>query len=445
MSEDSPGVEEKAEEKLNPQVTVEDAGPCKKRMGIEIAADRVASEMDKAYRELIGAAEVPGFRKGHVPRTLAEKRFGKQVSQEVGERLSSAAFVEAVESNGFDVIGRPEFGEVKIEGGLPLKFEATVYLKPAVAYDDYKAVALRKKSAEVTDKDIEERIDQVRKARAPLAPVDRPAQAGDQATFDFKLASDGKELRAAEDARLFVEGDSFLGLKVESLEKVFAGRKNGDEFELDATLPENFREEEYRGKPAKISVKMKEIKAPQTPEANDEWAKSLDFDDMEDLRDEFKSMLRREKTAAVQADLQEQVRAQLREKADFELPEELVAQQAESVFVRKRMEMENIGIPTEEIDKRIEKLREAERDSTRGAFKLYFMLQHVAEKEKIFVTEDEVDARLSAIALRRGTSAAELRTVYEQNDIMGELRTEMREEKTIQFIIDRASVTEEKA
>ncbi len=297
MPEDAPETEEKteeetgeeAEEKLNPTVTVEDLGPCKQRLNIEVAADAVTAEVDKAYKKLLDSVDVPGFRRGHVPRSIAERKFGKQINEELGQSLTSRAFVEALEAGEMDAIGKPEFGEVKLEQGKPLAFEATVYLKPQVEIEDCKGIPLRKKPAEVTDKDVDERIEMLCKARAPLAPVDRGAEAGDLVTFDFKITADGKELRSIEEARLAIDGESLFGIKVDRLEKVFGGRKTGDEFEFDVTLPDNFREEEYREKPARIQVKMKEVKAPRLPEINDEWAKSLDFDDLEDMRDEFKA------------------------------------------------------------------------------------------------------------------------------------------------------------
>jgi trigger factor len=444
MPDDTPKVEKEAEEKLSPEVTIEDAGPCKKRLNIKVAAERVTGEIDKAYKDLIETIAVPGFRKGHTPRSIAEKRFGKQITEEVRDRLASAAFVEAIDGKNFDTIGQPEFGEIKLEAGAPLAFEATINLKPTIEFEDYKGISLHKKSADVADKDIEERIELVRTNKAPLAPVDRPAQKDDQVTVDLKITSEGKELRSIEDARLFVSGESFLGLKVESVEKILAGKKAGEEFEFEQTLPDNFREEEYRNKAARIWVKVKEIKAQQLPEVNDEWARSLDFDDLDDMRDEIKNRLKREKANEVDVDLREQARNYLLEKANFDLPEGLIEKQAEGMFNRRRLELESQGVPKEEIEKRVEELRQGQKDATRKSFKLYFIMRHIADKEKIFVTEEEVDARIAAIAAMRGMPAAEVKTLYEQNEMMDDLRAEMREGKTLKHLIDNAKVAEEK-
>jgi len=444
MPDDTPKVEKEAEEKLSPEVTIEDAGPCKKRLNIKVAAERVTGEIDKAYKDLIETIAVPGFRKGHTPRSIAEKRFGKQITEEVRDRLASAAFVEAIDGKNFDTIGQPEFGEIKLEAGSPLAFEATINLKPTIEFEDYKGISLHKKSADVADKDIEERIELVRTNKAPLAPVDRAAQKDDQVTVDLKITSEGKELRSIEDARLFVSGESFLGLKVESVEKILAGKKAGEEFEFEQTLPDNFREEEYRNKAARIWVKVKEIKAQQLPEVNDEWARSLDFDDLDDMRDEIKNRLKREKANEVDVDLREQARNYLLEKANFDLPEGLIEKQAEGMFNRRRLELESQGVPKEEIEKRIEELRQGQKDATRKSFKLYFIMRHIADKEKIFVTEEEVDARIAAIAAMRGIPAAEVKTLYEQNEMMDDLRAEMREGKTLKHLIDNAKVAEEK-
>ena len=444
MPDDTPKVEKEAEEKLSPEVTIEDAGPCKKRLNIKVAAERVTGEIDKAYKDLIETIAVPGFRKGHTPRSIAEKRFGKQITEEVRDRLASAAFVEAIDGKNFDTIGQPEFGEIKLEAGAPLAFEATINLKPTIEFEDYKGISLHKKSADVADKDIEERIELVRTNKAPLAPVDRPARKDDQVTVDLKITSEGKELRSIEDARLFVSGESFLGLKVESVEKILAGKKAGEEFEFEQTLPDNFREEEYRNKAARIWVKVKEIKAQQLPEVNDEWARSLDFDDLDDMRDEIKNRLKREKANEVDVDLREQARNYLLEKANFDLPEGLIEKQAEGMFNRRRLELESQGVPKEEIEKRVEELRQGQKDATRKSFKLYFIMRHIADKEKIFVTEEEVDARIAAIAAMRGMPAAEVKTLYEQNEMMDDLRAEMREGKTLKHLIDNAKVAEEK-
>ena len=445
MPEDTEKTQDEEKEKLNPTARIEDAGPCKKKIHVEIAPDKVLAQVDKTYRELLEEMEVPGFRKGHVPRSIAERRFGTRVSEEVKKELVSRALSEIVEEQKFEIIGNPSIDEIKFEPKEPLTYTAEVNLQPEVKFDDYKGVSLERKAVAVEKKDIEEQMNALRRRGATHAPVDRGAKAGDLVSMDFTFECGGKTIRDIKDAQLIIDGESFFGLKIDSLEKLLGGVKSGQTAETTAVLPDNFREEEYRGKEAKIRISMKEIKEEHLPETTDEWAKTLDYDDLDELREELGKEIKKHKEHLAELELSNQVRDYLVGKADFELPEDLVKNQVETFFKRKRIELERLGQEPGQIEKEMEKLRESESDAEDNARKMlkgFFILRHIADREKLYVTEEEIGRQIAGIAARYGRSQQEMTALYEETGIMSELRVDMREKKTIDFIIKNAEVKE---
>ena len=445
--EDVEETQEEEQEKINPTVSIEDAGPCKKKIKVEVPAEKVAAEIDKTYKDLLKDMEVPGFRKGHVPRSVAERRFGERVSEEVQSGLISRALGEIMEEQKLEPIGEPAIDDIKFDPKEPLTYVATINLQPDVKFDDYKGISLERKVSAVTDEDIEKQIDLLRRRGATHTPVERGAKAGDLASMDFTIECDGKGLRDIKDAQLIIHGESLFGLNVGPLEKLLGGKKNGETAEATAVLPDNFREEEYRGKDAVLKITVKEIKEEQLPEVNDEWAKSLDYDNLDELREETGKNLKKHNEGLADIGLHNQVRDYLVEKADFELPEDLVKTQVEAYFRRKRLDMEEGGMEPAQIEQELQKLRKTEdktEEDARKMLKGYFMFKHIADKEKVYVTEEEIARQIAGIAARYGRSPQEMAALYEKTGLIGELRVDMREKKTIDFIIKNAEVKEAK-
>ncbi len=441
--------EQEQQDKINPVVKIEDAGPCKKKLEIEVPAETVAAEIEKTYKDLLEEVTVPGFRKGHVPKSVAQKRFGSRVAEEVKSDLLSRALAEVVEDQELDTIGEPVVDDVVFDADAqnPMTYTATVTTKPVVEIDAYKGLKLKREAVKVETRDIDEHLEMIRKRAATHAPVERGVKANDLVSMDFSLECEGKTLRDTKDAQLIVSGESFFGLKVGELDKILGGKKSNDEVETTLALPDNFREEEYRGKEATLKIKIKDVKEESLPELNDEWAKKLDYDDMEELREETGKVLEKQKQHAAEAKLAEQVREQLIAGTDFDLPEDLVKSQVEAYFHRRRIEMERHGMETAEVEKEMEEIRREDATAEENARKMlkgYFTLRHIADKEKIYVTEDEIMREIGGIAAHYGKSPQEMAALYEETGVINELRLDMREKKTIDFIIEKAEVEEAK-
>jgi trigger factor len=350
-----------------------------------------------------------------------------------------------IEERKMETIGEPKIDDVVFEEGKPLTYVATIIIQPEVKFEGYKGISLNRKVEAVTDKEIDERIDYLRHRAATHAPVERGIKAGDIVTTDFTLKCGDKTLRDVKDAQFIVDGESFFGLKVGSLEKLFAKKKTGEGLSLTVTLPDRFREEEYRGKEAALGITVKEVKEEQMPEADDEWAKKLDYDDVAELREELKKEAQKHHELLSEVDLRNQVRTFLVEKAEFDLPEELVKDQVEAYFRRKRLEMEDLKMDPAMIEKEIEDLRKTGNKAEENARKMlkgYFILRSIAEREKVFVTEDEIAKQLAVIAAQYGRSTEDMAGLYEETGLISELRTDMREKKTIDFIIKNAEIKE---
>ena len=428
------------------QVQVEEVGPCKKLVKIEIPADRVDEELEKTYEQLNEGVAVPGFRKGHVPRWLMRSKFGKQIDSDTKDTLVADSFDEAVKEQKLRPIGSPSFDEeIEFEAGKPLSFGVTIEVRPEFEIDDYTALELKKTSAKPTKAEIKERIDFLRRRYAKLEDVTKGAPKAEDVAVGCLTLREGDDVYREIPNHQFIAGDHVLiGMTAEETTEFVTQIKVGETAEKEITVPDAFGDEAKRGAKMTLSFKLDNIRRPNLPDVTEEWVKEVGFDSLDEFNDEITAALTREKERQGQEQLEEQMMEQLLKKVDFELPEDIVKSMAQRTLVRRSMALRQRGMPQEEIEKQLEKLKDESEKSAQGAAKTYFILDEIAEKERIFVTEDEVDARVEAMAANYGRSPDQVLRDLEKDDRLSELRSSMREEKVKAFLLEKATIKEPK-
>jgi trigger factor len=428
-------------------VTVEDVGPCKKHLKITIPKDDVQKKVEENYDKLKSSAVVAGFRKGHVPRKLLERRFSAEVLEDVKQALLSDASQKAVEEKDLKPIGEPSFDNVSFEPGKDCVFEITLEVEPEFDVPPYKGLNLAKAAAKVTPAEVEKGLEalRMRRAKLELMPADTAVAADDLIVCDWRVVCGGETAADQKDAEVFVGGKRSGGLDLEKpLSEALAGAKFGEAREVKGKFSDDYPVEKWRGKDCALTVTPKEIRRPRAPELNEEFAKAMDFDSVDELKKAVERSLLQGKEREVALALEQQLFDKLLEKAPFDLPQGVLKAQARNIMLRQQYRLRQRGVPDEEIEKHLEDLRNASEDAAARNLKIFFILDRIADKEKIYVTETEVEARIAAMANSYRMTPQRMRAQIEQEGSLSELRSGMREDKIVDFLLKNSTIEEEK-
>ncbi len=426
-------------------IDVEDVGPCKKRLRIEVPKEGVQEEFARHLKELRNTAKIPGFRKGKIPRDVLERHYGPQLEEEVKKSLISDSYHKALDRQNLEPLGSPELGEVMFEHEGPLKFDVTLEVKPTFEAMDYKGMKLLRRSGEVTPEEVESALSNISLNRMQLVTEENgEVQGGDQVICDYKVKVDNKEVHQDEEIAVWVSGGMVADIPAPELLVALKGAKVGEKREAAVNLGTKFRLAEYRGKEATIEVIIREIKRPKAPEINDELAKQFGVSSLEELRKNVQKSLGKDKGKWVEQDIRAQICQKLVDMADFELPADLVEVQADEKVYRYKMEQLQRGVPMEHLEEEAEKLKQASQDSVKRDIKLSLVMDDIAEKEKIYVTEQEVEKKIQEIAAAYQMTSTKMRRELEKHESLPGIRQQMKEAKVLDFIQKEAQIENEK-
>ena len=426
-------------------IEIEEVGPCKKSLKIEIPKERIEDEWQKQLNEVSRMAKLPGFRKGKAPRKLLEKKFSDRIIEDVKRAVVSESYQQALEGNKLSPIGDPDVGDIDLELGKPLKFEITLEVLPTFELGDYKGMQLKKKPVSVTDEDIENALKAVSRQKTQLAVVKKgKVKDGDYIICDCEVGVNGETIWNDEELEVMVSGSSVANINVPDLKTNLVGAKSGDKLTMVVELGDNFSVEQHRNKSARMEISIKEIKRPASPEINDELAKQVGYDTLGELREFLSKRLEVEKKNQVEGEMHEQIYSKLIEMADFDLPGDIIARQSHERLYRYQMELVNKGTPMEEVEKNIDDLKNASEESVIKDFKMSLVIDRIAEKEKIFVTENDVNQRISGMAGMYGIEPAVMKIQLEKINGMSNLRHQLKEHKTLNLLMKEATIEEVK-
>ena len=436
--------EETAAEPSTPMdVTVEDAGVCKKKLSITIPREAIDRKFEERFAELEREAQVPGFRPGHAPRRLVEKRFRRAVAEEVRVGLVSETLSKALEQEKLDVIGEPDIDpeSVELPDDGPMTFSLELEVRPEFVLPDYAGVPVDVEPHEVGDKGVEQALERLREMHGSLKAVRKGSKAkkGDVVTGVLSLKVGDVAVVDGEEARLPVAAVSVQGVPVLTLPDVLEGAKAGETKTGTFTVGDEATKEDLRGKEAEITIQVKEIGRP-TPADDKTLLEQTAYETIEALREGLKRQLENQNESAYREAQEEAVREWLLEHAPFELPEGLAQRHAERLFVRHIVNLRYRGVPAEEIEKQREELRSSASANAARELKLFFILDAIAQKEKIEATDAEVDARLRFIAAQYGRRDDHIREEMQERGTLDSLRSQIRDDKVMRLLLEKALV-----
>lgn len=410
---------------------------CKHELEITIPVEEVEKESEKVAEDVRAKAKIPGFRPGKVPLSMIRQRYGATIRQEALENLLPKFFRKRIEEEHLHVVSTFSVKDLEFEAGKPVKFKAEFEVAPEVELGEYRGISVPYAQPVVTDEDVIERLESLRKRKADYANLDpRPAEMGDVVVVDLHSVSglEGEPMHAHD---LQVELGSPETLP--GFNDHLVGLTPGDETNITVTYPEEYAQERLAGKTVEFHVAVKQLQRKELPELNDEFAKDLgDFQTLDELKETIRNNMLREREMAAQRQAEDAIAEKLAETHNFPVPEAFIDRQVDMYIERFLSEHAAQGMDPKKIPVNREKVKEAMRDRAIKEIKTSLLLEKVADTESIVTTKDEVDAEVQRFAKQEREPVAAVRKRFEENGTLGRIAHAIRTEKTLNFLFEHA-------
>jgi trigger factor len=433
---------EDTEEKLNQRVDITDIGPCKKHIKVSVDRGDIDKLLDEKFSELVKESVVPGFRPGKAPRKVITRRFHREVTDQVRGQLLLASLEQLAEDYDVAPLSPPELDpdmlQIPQEG--PFVYEFDVEVRPQFDLPDYKGLQLKRPTHTFTDDDVAKEERRILSRYGQMVPKEKgDAQVEDYLTVDLETRIGDKVIGTMKEAVLRV--DDRLVFKdgvAEHFGEQVRGARAGDKREVDITMSDAVAVPELRGQTVKATVEIKDVKTLRPPELTHEFLHNFGVHSVDQLREQIRVMLEKRLEYQQRQAARDQVLAAIAGSSTWELPRDLLVRQARKHLARKVMEMQEAGMSEEEIRGRERLLQQDVVRSTALALKEHFVLQKIAEVEKIDVSEDDINEEIERLADLEGQAPRRVRARLEKDDLIETLAAQIVERKALNLILDTA-------
>lgn len=434
------------EQEFQYPIRIEDAGPATKKVVVEIPRERIEAKLAEQWEELRTGAAVPGFRAGHVPRKLLEKKFSADVKEQVRRALIAESYQQALEKNTLAVIGEPNFEDpeqLKLKDGEGITYSFEVEVQPEFALPELKGVKVNRPRIDITEENVDQAMQNLREQQGLLVPVeDRGVQAKDYLVADIHIKVGDEEVGHQHDAQIVARPGRIGGIEVQDLDKQLEGMKSGEKREIKVQVPETHPAEKIRGKEVTLAIALKDIKKLELAEINEEFLADLGFENEQQLRDALKEQMQERIKTDVQAAMREQVHKYLIDNTNIDLPSRLSDRQAQRVVNRRAVELMMRGMPEDVIRANLEKLQAGAKEEAAKELKLFFILQKIANDLGVDIDEGELNGAVANIAAQRGLRPEKLKQQMAKDGTLANMYVQMREQKAVDTILKDAEISE---
>lgn len=408
----------------------------------EVSSEQFDKALDQAFQKVVKTIEIPGFRKGKVPRKIFEHRFGvESLYQDAVDIVLPDAYMKSVEEAGIEPIDQPEIDIEQIEKGKPLVFTAEVEVKPEVTLGDYKGLEVEEQDTTVTDEDVEHELEHQREHHAELVvKEDGEVVEGDTVVIDFEGFTDGEAFEGGKGENHSLEIGS--GQFIPGFEEQLVGKKSGEETEVELTFPEDYHAEELAGKEAIFKVKIHEIKEKELPELDDEFAKDIDeeVETLDELKEKKKEQLEAQRKQDAENQKRESLIEQASENAQVDIPEVMVENELDQMVTEFEQRLQMQGMTLEMYSQFSGQDKEALKDQMREdagkRVKTNLTLEAISEAENLEVTEEDINKELENMSSMYGVEIEQLKQMLGGNTDM--LEQDLKVKKAIDFLADQS-------
>jgi trigger factor len=412
---------------------------------VEVDAEKVNESLDSAFKKVVKQVNVPGFRKGKMPRPLFEKRFGvESLYQDAIDLMLPDAYTAAIEETGIDPVDRPEIDVEQIEKGKSFIFTAKVIVKPEVKLGEYKGIEVEKFDTTVTDEDVDNEIKGLQEKQAELVVKEEgKAELGDTVVMDFEGFVDDEAFEGGKADNYSLELGS--GQFIPGFEEQLVGLGTGESKDVEVSFPEEYHATELAGKPAVFKVTLHEIKGKELPELDDEFAKDVDdeVETLDALKEKIKSRLEHDKKHQEEHHIQDTVVEKATAASEIDVPEIMFENEVDRMLqeFEQRLQMQgmNLELYFQFSGQNEQALRDQMKEEAEQRVRGSLTLEAIGKAENIEASEEELNEELEKMSSQYNMTVENIRAALGNLDA---LKGDIVARKTVQFLVDNSKTVE---
>ncbi len=404
------------------QTTVEDINPTKKRFKVEVPAEVLEKKITDALRNIGRSVKIPGFRPGKAPLSLLDKRFGKEVEQEVLERFIPECYMKALKEENVVPVSPPVFEEYDFKRREPFRMTFTVEIRPEIKDIKYEGIEVTDEDIEVTEEDVEETLERLKVEKSTYEEIDTEIEDDDLVLVDYEIVEEEKKVE-----NQFIK----IGSDVipQDISDALKGKKKGDSFEVTTDFPEDFANKNLAGKRLTLKGTIKEVKRLRLATLDDEFAKDLGYENFEKLKEAVRESIEKAKRELLTNRQKGELINKLLEMHEIDVPEGLFEQELNMLVQEEKQRKP---------DEDEEKLKEELREKAEKTVKINMLLDTIADREGIKITEAEVKQKIAELANSMYITPEYFMKLYLPNEEAEYMfRQNLVREKTIDFIFEK--------
>ena len=432
-------------------INLEKLPDCKALLRIEFPSEDTRAERNQIIKLFSKQAKIPGFRPGKTPANVIEKRFKSEIENEFEDRIVRKAIQKNNEENKIDIINIKEIRDQSHNSDGTYTATIELIVAPDFELTDYKGIEVTVPKTDVTDEQLEESLSQIRERFAHYEDVkDRGIQMGDFVVINYKGSVDGKavgEVLPLAPATLAQNTGFWLKMDENSFLPGFCtpliGLKENNTKSVNVTIPDDYEAEELRGQSLDYEVEIVEIKEQRLPELDDEFAEKIEpGKTLDQLKETLREQMQEQRKGYRQEMITNQILSKINSELEFELPQEIVMRETQSRVNDIFNSNTERGVSEEELVEHQEQIIESAGEQANNSVKTSFILEQIAEKEKIEVGQEEVLNRVNEIAARQKTSVKNLTKQLQKKNGFGRIINGLKIQKTLEFLRDSAVIKE---
>ncbi|MFH1093043.1 MAG: trigger factor [Candidatus Omnitrophota bacterium] len=422
------------------KVKVKESAKCQKTLEIEVPKEIVQEEFVQCYKEIRKTVQIPGFRKGKAPQEVLEKHFSAKANDQVLTNVVNDAYHEAIKKENIQPVSMPDISDVNFTKDDKLTFKAKIDIRPKITLKDYKGIKVKKEKVNIKEADVDKVIGYLQDRYAQFLSVEekRGVKIGDYIICDYSYEVEGKQIDKKEHSWLWVDKEMFLP----DLSKKIEGIQAGENRKFDIKLPKKFYLAELADKNAKFDITVKEIKDKKLPEVNDDFAKKIGKNSLEEMKLQIKDDLVQEKEMQNKQAAKAQVISYLVKVMPIDVPEAMVEKREQALKEISSQRLKQQGLNDVQVEEELKKMNDMFKNEALKQVRSFFLLEDIAAKENIEVSEGEMTERIELMARMYNQKKEELLKYLQKNKMLESIHWDVWEEKIIGFLVENAAIEE---
>jgi trigger factor len=419
-----------------------DHSECKKTLDIEIPQDVVDHEITHIAQEYARKARVPGFRPGKAPIGVVKTRFREEIVSEMMQHLMPKYFGDAIDERKLDIVQAPHFESIDYNSGQPLRFKAVFEVYPKLDISNYAGIPVQPVSSDVEESEIEASLKKLQEDMAELTPVeeDRGVQEGDFAEISYAGTIEGSEEPPMTGEKAVAEIGGRTTVK--EFSENLTGAKIGEERTFKVTYRADYPTAQLAGKTVDYKVRIEGLKRKEVPDLDDEFAQRFgEYKTLDELKTKIRQDLERHKRDQAQEQMREKILAWLEDNNEFELPQALIERQLQIRVSRLLRDLSRQNIDPQRLDVDWGRIREDQMQQSVRDVKGSLILEHIAAKENITISDEELEAEIDKISAETGRPKERVREVLSRDGGLDRLRSQIQNKKTLDLLQEKARIT----